>query len=302
LKTGEYVLIDKPNNKHIVGKLRNVEEDTSKFYSIIKHLSADGVHDLEQLGLKDIFDYPKPISLVTEVVNGVHLEKEEKFIVLDFFSGSATTAHAVMQLNAENEDSKRKFIMVQLPEHVKADGEAEKAGYKTIDEIGRERIRRAAAKIKAEHPDTTADLGFKHYVLQEPQGETLDKLEKFVPEEEKGAFLNNDIFGQFGLPTVLTTWLVRDGYGLNAKPQELDFVGYKGYYIGQHLYLIDEGLTDEAVTAIVSKFDDDGTFNPDKVVVFGYNFLWTKLQALKDNLARLKDTEKNIRIVFDVRY
>lgn len=247
-----------------------------------------------------IFDYPKPVEMIMRACE-MATDCEAEDIVLDFFSGSATTAHAVMQLNAED-GGKRKFVMVQLPEPVKPGSEAEKANYKTIDEIGRERIRRAAAKIKAEHPDTTADLGFKHYVLQEPQGETLDKLEKFVPEEENGAFLNNDIFGQFGLSTVLTTWLVRDGYGLNAKPQELDFAGYKGYYIGQHLYLIDEGLTDEAVTAIVTKFDEDSSFNPDKVVVFGYNFLWTKLQALKDNLARLKDTEKNIRIVFDVRY
>ncbi len=81
-------------------------------------------------------------------------------IVLDFFSGSATTAHAVMQLNAED-GGNRKFILVQIPEPTPENSEARKAGYATIAGIGKERIRRAANKIKEEHPDTQADLGLK---------------------------------------------------------------------------------------------------------------------------------------------
>lgn len=81
-------------------------------------------------------------------------------IVLDFFSGSATTAHAVMQLNAED-GGNRRFIMVQLPEECDTDSEAFKAGYKNICEIGKERIRRAGEKIKAENPDKDLDVGFR---------------------------------------------------------------------------------------------------------------------------------------------
>jgi len=242
-----------------------------------------------------IFDSPKPVELVAECIR---MAKPK--IVLDFFSGSATTAHAVMQLNAEN-NTNRKFIMVQWQEKVKPDSVAEKAGYITIDQIGMERIIRAAKAIKEEFPDTTSDLGFKHYTLVEPEQNTLDKLEKFDPTENK-LFADKDILSDFGKPTVLATWLVRDGYGLTADAEELNFAGYNGYYIGKHLYLIDPELSNKAIEAIVVKYETDGNFNPENVVLFGYSFTWTEMEALKINLKRLKDTEKNLRINFDIRY
>lgn len=101
---------------NVVGKLRNIKEDSSKFYSILKHLSANGIKDLKSLDLDKFFSYPKPVSLVQELVAGMTIfSSKENDIILDFFSGSATTAHAVMQLNAED-GGNRKFIMVQLPE------------------------------------------------------------------------------------------------------------------------------------------------------------------------------------------
>lgn len=246
----------------------------------------------------EIFDYPKPTYIIIKLAR--MLCNEENDIILDFFSGSATTAHAVMKLNAED-NGKRKFIMVQLPEAIKETSEAYKAGYKTIDEIGQERIRRAAQKIKEENPETTADLGFKHYILQEPNAVTLDKLEKFVPESQ-GMFVDNDILTDFGTPTVLTTWLVRDGYGFNAPVQTINFAGYTAYYMDKHLYLIASDISREAIAEIVEKYETDGKFNPENVVLFGYSFSWTELDELKINLAKLKDTEKNLRINFDVRY
>ena len=171
----------------------------------------------------------------------------------------------------------------------------------TLDQIGIERIIRAAKKIKEEHPDTTADLGFKHYTLQEPNTTTLDKLEKFVPEDQ-GMLLTNDILTDFGTQTVLTTWLVRDGYGFNADVKAIDFEGYTGYYMDKHLYLIDSDITKKAIAAIVDKYETDGSFNAENVVLFGYSFIWTMTEELRINLARLKDTEKNLRINFDVRY
>ena len=164
-----------------------------------------------------------------------------------------------------------------------------------------ERIIQAAKKIKEEYPNTTADLGFKHFTLEEPKQNTLDKLENFVPEDQ-GMFVNNDILSDFGTQTVLTTWLVRDGYGFNADVKAIDFNGYNGYYIDKHLYLIDPDITTEAIAAIVDKYETDGSFNAENVVLFGYSFVWTKTEELKMNLARLKDTEKNLRINFDVRY
>lgn len=112
------------------------------------------------------FSYPKPVSLIEYFITLLYNEKEEDyendFIVLDFFSGSATTAHAVMQLNAED-GGHRKFIMVQLPEPCDEQSEAYKAGYKNICEIGKERIRRAGEKIKAENGliAQNLDVGFR---------------------------------------------------------------------------------------------------------------------------------------------
>lgn len=236
--------------------------------------------------------------------------------ICDFFSGSGTTAEAVMRLNANR--NKHRFIMIQLPEdldksYVSASGDEKKRIKKLVnyldsnnrvhklDQLGIERIIRAAKMIKEENPDTTADLGFKHYTLEEPNRTTLDKLEKFVPEDQ-GMVLTNDILTDFGTQTVLTTWLVRDGYGFNADVKAIDFEGYIGYYIDKHLYLIDANITDAAIAAIVDKYEMDGNFNAENVVIFGYSFIWTKTEELKMNLARLKDTEKNLRINFDIRY
>lgn len=162
LEKGKYVLIPKSNGMHIVGKLRNIKEDSSKFYSILKHLSAKGIEDLRKLGLDKYFNYPKPVSLISEMISGITLfSSQAGDIILDFFSGSATTAHAVMRLNAED-GGHRKFIMVQIPQSTKKTNEAAyKAGYNNLCEIGKERIRRAGDKIKAEHPDTDLDIGFR---------------------------------------------------------------------------------------------------------------------------------------------
>lgn len=106
-----------------------------------------------------VFEYPKPIDLITRLLN---IASTSDSLILDFFSGSATTAHAVMQLNAED-GGKRKYICVQLPEEAPEGSEARKAGYATIPEIAKERIRRAGKKIKEESPLTTQDLdtGFR---------------------------------------------------------------------------------------------------------------------------------------------
>ncbi len=118
---------------------------------------------LENLELKSIFDYAKPTSLIKYIVKFT-TEKED--IILDFFSGSATTAHAVMQLNAQD-GGKRKFIMVQLPEKTDEKSKAYKAGYKNIGEIGKERIRRAGEKIISEFGKIDLDIGFKVFTLEE---------------------------------------------------------------------------------------------------------------------------------------
>lgn len=136
-------------------------KDVSKMLlrSIIS-LKSDGGIEVEKIfDGKSYFSYPKPVSLLRMLINSIG---EEDGIFLDFFSGSATTAHAIMQLNAED-GGKRKFIMVQLPEKTEEKSEAYKAGYYNICEIGKERIRRAGASIKANSPLLAQglDTGFR---------------------------------------------------------------------------------------------------------------------------------------------
>ena len=317
-------IVNEPRYKGLKDLLLRLGENEESGYSYsfdANNLQASGWGsnedaDEEQrilFGEQGLMTYPKPVLLMMKLLTSV---RDERMTICDFFSGSGTTAEAVMRLNANR--NKHRFIMIQLPEdldksYVSASGDEKKRIKKLVnyldsnnrvhklDQLGIERIIRAAKMIKEENPDTTADLGFKHYTLEEPNRTTLDKLEKFVPEDQ-GMVLTNDILTDFGTQTVLTTWLVRDGYGFNADVKAIDFEGYIGYYINKHLYLIDANITDAAIAAIVDKYEMDGNFNAENVVIFGYSFIWTKTEELKTNLARLKDTEKNLRINFDIRY
>ena len=122
--------------------------------------SAD---ELKLLFDEKIFDYAKPLYLLNKILT---LGSSKKCTVLDFFSGSATTAHAVMQLNAED-GGNRKFIMIQLPEKTEEKSDAYKAGYSNICEIGKERIRRAGKKIQDENPDKNIDIGFRVFKVDD---------------------------------------------------------------------------------------------------------------------------------------
>lgn len=150
------ILFTNSNNPMATKSRFNYRIDTSENASSQLAVLMDGSY----------FSYPKPVSLIEYFITLLYNEKKENyendFIVLDFFSGSATTAHAVMQLNAED-NGHRKFIMVQLPEPCDEQSEAYKAGYKNICEIGKERIRRAGEKIKAENglAVQNPDVGFR---------------------------------------------------------------------------------------------------------------------------------------------
>jgi len=125
--------------------------------------NESAVKELELLGMKGYFDYPKPLSLIRKLLDMV-IKDDKDAIVLDFFSGSATTAHAVMELNA-SDNGRRKYIMVQKPEQIPSGCTAYKAGYRDICQIGRERILRAAKRIK-EQSGANIDYGFRVYKLE----------------------------------------------------------------------------------------------------------------------------------------
>lgn len=159
-------------------------------YTEVGH-NQEGRQELKKLfDNKGYFDGPKPLRLISRILTIANLSANS--IILDFFSGSATTAHAVMQLNAED-GGKRKYIMVQLPEETPEDSEARKAGYNTIPEIAKERIRRAGKKIKEESPLTTADLdtGFRVFRLEEGNYEDVKLSPKDYNQDNLDLFLNN---------------------------------------------------------------------------------------------------------------
>lgn len=153
--------------------------------------TAQGTAEIRNLFGNRFFDFPKPTKIINILLNTV-VRKDKDSIILDFFSGSATTAHAVMQLNAED-GGNRKFIMVQLPEETPEDSEAKRAGYNTIPEIAKERIRRAGKKIKEESPLTTADLdtGFRVFRLDEGNYEDVKRSPKEFKQDQLDLFLNN---------------------------------------------------------------------------------------------------------------
>jgi len=276
------------------------EEETSKAKSITDLLldwgdNQDSEKEIQSLFDTKVFDYAKPVQLISNITKCSTAGED---IILDFFSGSGTTAHAVMAMNAKD-GGNRKYIMVQLQEPVQSGSEAEKAGYKTIDEIGIERIKRAAKKIREEYPDTTADLGFKHYTLREVAPELEERLEDFSLDSNLGNDIILDVFGE---ETVLATFLVRDGYGFNAQYEVLDLEGYRAYYIKNHLYLLSANFSDEALAKLQRRFDEDSDFNPQNVVLFAYSFDWRALDLLKANLRHFKNTDKNLQLNFDMRY
>lgn len=260
-------------------------------------LKSDGGNDLEILfGKKSYFSNPKPIKLIELLLEST---KEENCYIVDFFSGSATTAHAVMQLNAED-GGNRKFILVQLPEATKEGSEARLAGYETIDQIGRERIKRAAAKIKEEYPDITADLGFKHFKLNQLNNTQLSQIETFSPELNLVG--SDDLLKNFGTPTVLTTWLNRDGYGLNPSVKVENLANYTAYICGSHIYLLESGFDNQALMELCRRYEEDEDFAKiTNIIVFGYSFSYTELQALQDNIKKFSVT-RNSRINVEIRY
>ena len=196
------------------------------------------------------FDFPKPVSYIKQMLM-VSTKNED--LILDFFSGSATTAHAVMQLNAED-GGKRMFIMVQLPEATDEKSEAYKAGYKNICEIGKERIRRAGKKIKDESPLTTQDLDTGFRVLKLDTSNMQDVY--YTPAEfnEQKLFDDNikpDRLGNDGEDLLFQT-MIELGIELSAKIEKRSIAGKAVWSVsdGYLMACFDEEVNETTITEI----------------------------------------------------
>lgn len=181
---------------------------------------------------KAVFDTPKPSSLINQMLQ---VSTDEKSLVLDFFSGTAPTAHAVMQLNVKD-GGQRKFVMIQLPELTSDDSEAFKAGYKTIAEIGKERIRRAAKKIKEEKPNFQGDIGFKVFKLDSTNIKPWE-LDFDLTEQDLEDQVSNIKYGR-SEEDVLYEVLLKYGLDLTLPITEHSVAGYKVFDIGMGALMI----------------------------------------------------------------
>lgn len=280
--------------------MKDLESEYTGLSSVLETVySSQGTRELRELYEgNEYFDFPKPVDYIKLILTqGIAPTDKESVYVLDFFGGSSSTAHAAMQLISEGNELN--YILVQIQAPFEKETEAFKAGFKTIDELGFDRIKRAAKKIAAENPLFHGDLGFRHFTLKEPSGVALEKIIKF---DKHTAFGDNTLMDEFGVPTIFTTWLERDGYGLTSDYQSLDLGGYTAYFIEKHLYLINPDLTDDAVAILLDKYQTEASFNPQNVVIYGYSFGWNELQSLKDSLQTVQAGEKNLRINFEIRY
>lgn len=212
-------------------------------------LTETGTVKLKELGFNGEFDFPKPTDLVKRCLS---LSTQEDDTVLDFFSGSATTAHAVMQLNAED-GGNRKFIMVQLPEKTDEKSEAYKAGYKNICEIGKERIRRAGKKIKEDNKDKEGieklDTGFRVLKLDSSNMEDV----YYTPQEfTMQSLFNENVKADRTGEDLLFQVMLDLGIELSAKIETQQIAG-KTVYLADDNYLVacfDRDVTEATITEI----------------------------------------------------
>ena len=223
---------------------------------------------------KGVFDYTKPVKLITRLLQ---IGSNPEDIILDFFSGSATTAHAVMQLNAED-GGHRKFIMVQLPEPCDEASEAYKAGYKNICEIGKERIRRAGDKIKSESPMTTQDLDIGFRVLKLDNTNMKDVY--YAPDDyDQGmlAGLESNIKDDRTDLDLLFGCLIDWGLPLSLpyKSEQIDGCTVHTYNDGDLIACFDANIPESVVKEIAQRkplravFRDSGfASSPEKINVF----------------------------------
>ena len=229
-------------------------------------MTKEGTAEINELFDKKVFGFPKPVALLKFLIS-ITTKFDKNAIILDFFSGSATTAHAVMQLNAED-GGNRRFICVQLPEKTDEQSEAYKAGYKTICEIGKERIRRAGEKIKEENKDKEGienlDIGFKVFKLDSSNLVKWDNTPT-TDEEEVKKRIQQSLFylveGREDLDLVYEIML-KYGLSLTLPVEERKFDGITAYIINHPDYKVLVCLAPNINLSAVEEMDKEtiGTY------------------------------------------
>ena len=295
-----------PTPAKINGTIEEIYFDGDRLMPYIKKVVTEKIPTLylnNQRGSKDLerlniigFDFPKSVSLIRFLTS---LFTENSDIILDFFSGSATTAHAVMQLNAED-GGKRKYICVQLAEETPEESPARKAGYATIPEIAKERIRRAGKKIREEHPEAEwLDTGFRVFRLDSGNYEDVSQAPGDYDQAKLDLFVDNiktdrtDLDLLFG---AMLSWGVPLSLSQPLVTKEVE--GRKIYNVtdGELVACLAEGVTEAVVQAIADMQPErvlfrDSCFAEDKVKINIFEILKQKLDWDE------KEALDNIRVI-----
>jgi len=239
---------------------------------------------------------PKPTSLI-EYLLKTNVKDDD--VVVDFFAGSGTTAHALMKMNSSGK-SKARYILVQIDEIVDDETVVKSEGYNTIFEVTRERIKRAAVKIKAEHPDATCDFGFKEFkTIPANDGlfahylDDADTMDDYTPFD--GMALDKE-----ALYALLTTWKVYDGLPLHQDLQTVDLNGYTAYQGGDVLYFVHKGLDISHITEMLKRIDKIDDFTPRKMVAFHYVFGDKILREFSEAINA--PNRKHLELTFEQRF
>lgn len=241
----------------------------------------------------NVFDTPKPIEYIKKMMQ---LTCDDNSLILDFFAGSGTTAHAVMQLNAQD-NGNRRFICVQLDEPTDPKSEARKAGYPTIFDITQARIEKNAVKIRQDFPDYQGDLGFKIFETMPDFRATDDEIS---PQLEFPEMLHANLEPK-QYETLLTTWCVYDGNALTQSVQSVELGGYSANLCGTTLYVVYPDFDSVAIKALLDKLDHDADFIIERIVLFGEMVESAKQRELKQALDTYNN-KKNVHLSLLVRY
>ncbi|WP_343289786.1 site-specific DNA-methyltransferase [Vibrio harveyi] len=244
--------------------------------TIINEFSTkQGSMQLSQLLSEGVFSYPKPTSLINFLMQIV----EPNSIVIDFFAGSGSTAHAVFELNQLSMKNCQ-FISIQIPEKTHSADNAYKAGYRSIFEITKDRLQKASEKIKQDNPDYKGDLGFKIFETVE-DFRVKDEAELTL---ENHSFFDDAVLSDEQYQTLLTTWCAYDGSLLTTPVHDVDLNGYTAHICDKRLYLIAPNFNSETVKALLNELDNNDDFEPNKVVFYGNNFDSAKQMELNEAL------------------
>ncbi|QTD38035.1 hypothetical protein JL193_01650 [Polaribacter batillariae] len=309
IKNKENISISKipfrPNHIKVGGEIKKMKNSFSPIHYEME-TNEDATKQIVSLFGIDLFSNPKPTKLIETIIKATTYN-DPKAIILDFFAGSGTTGDAVMQLNAKD-NGNRKFILVQLPERINP--KSNKTAYDfvknelkiaepTIFDITKERIIRAAKKIKEENKDVTKqDLGFKVFEtmpIWDDYNFEAEELEKQTTLFDESKLTQEDI------KALLITWKTYDAVPLTESLQETDLKGYTAHYTSEKLYLMDKGFTTENLKALLEKVDSDKSFNPTTIIAFGYHFESKSLRELSENIKSYAN-KKSIDIDFITRY